>query len=194
MSVASRSLELLRRVGPITLGAIAARAGANAATKFLLNWRHNVAIHRSATVDTDAKFGTDGTIRIGADCRVREQAKILPAGGYVTVGANSLVNMFTILYGQGGLDIGEDVLIGPHTTIVPANHRFERRDVPVRTQGLEQEGIVIGDDVWIGSNCVVLDGVTVGEGAVVAAGSVVTESVQEYAVVAGAPAEQIDTR
>jgi acetyltransferase-like isoleucine patch superfamily enzyme len=99
-----------------------------------------------------------------------------------------------MLLGAGSIRIGTDVLIGPHTVITASNHTFSDPDTSIVRQEISKEGIDIHDDVWIGANCTILDGVTLGEGAVVAAGSVVTESVPEYAVVAGAPAKQVKTR
>ncbi|MFD1597927.1 acyltransferase [Halobellus rarus] len=194
METIRSAVALLSEKGPVTFSAIVRSRVAGELRRLALNARHNTSIHRSATVDWDTKFGTDGRIRIGQDCRIRKNAVIMPSGGRVRIGSNSLVNVFGTLLGQGGLEIGRDVLIGPHTTVVAANHTFENPDVPIDEQELSREGVEIGDDVWIGSNCTVLDGVTVGEGSVIAAGSVVTESVPEYTVVAGVPAEPIGTR
>jgi acetyltransferase-like isoleucine patch superfamily enzyme len=104
------------------------------------------------------------------------------------------VNVFGTLLGHGSIRLGTDVLVGPHTTIVAANHTYTDPDVPVARQDVSREGIEIHDDVWIGANCTILDGTTIGEGSVVAAGSVVTESVPPYTVVAGVPAEEVAKR
>ncbi|WP_434531453.1 acyltransferase [Haloarcula sp. NS06] len=99
-----------------------------------------------------------------------------------------------MLLGHGSIRIGTDVLIGPHTVLAAANHTFSDPKAPIIQQEISKEGIKINDDVWVGANCTILDGVTLGEGSVVAAGSVVTEPVPENAVVAGVPAKQIGTR
>ncbi len=62
------------------------------------------------------------------------------------------------------------------------------------SQGLNKKGIKIGDNVWIGAGCTILDGVEIGTGSVVAAGSVVTKSVESYTIVAGVPAKVIKKR
>jgi acetyltransferase-like isoleucine patch superfamily enzyme len=125
---------------------------------------------------------------------VHKHVIVSPWGGHIKIGPNCTVNPYSILYGHGGLEIGEGVRIAARTTIIPANHNYDDPEVPIRKQGLTREGIQIGDDVWIGANCTILDDVEIGNGAVIAAGSVVTESVQEYAIVAGIPAEQIGDR
>lgn len=194
MSKLPQSLQLFTKVGLTNFLAIASQVTANRFKKFLLNRRGNISIESSAVVDSEAKFGTNGPINVGANCKIRKHATILPSGGHVNIGSGGLVNLFSILQGQGGLEIGDNVLIGPQTTIVSCNHKFEKRDVPVKSQGFSEEGVVIGNDTWIGNGVTVLDGVNIGEGSVVAAGSVVTKSFPEYSVIAGVPAKKIETR
>jgi acetyltransferase-like isoleucine patch superfamily enzyme len=115
-------------------------------------------------------------------------------GGFVEIGANCSVNPYTILSGSGGITIGNDVRIAHHTIIMAANHIFDDPAVPIRTQGVTRKGIKINDDVWIAAGCRILDGVEIGKGAVIAAGSVVTKNVAPYTVVAGIPARKIRER
>jgi acetyltransferase-like isoleucine patch superfamily enzyme len=78
--------------------------------------------------------------------------------------------------------------------VVPAGHNFERVDIPIRKQGSLMKGIVIEDDVWIGCGCRILDGVRIGRGSVIGAGSVVNKNVPEYSVVVGVPGRVIKNR
>ena len=88
--------------------------------------------------------------------------------------------------------IGDDVMMGPNVSIYTRNHAFERTDVPMNTQGVSDEKIVvIENDVWIGANSIILPGVTVSKGAIIGAGAVVTKDVPEYAIVGGNPAKVI---
>jgi acetyltransferase-like isoleucine patch superfamily enzyme len=190
----SSALQLLLKRGPFTFATIAKSNLAGTVRKLVLNRRHNITIHRTADVESDTKFGVNGEIVIGRDCTISRSVVIAPSHGRIELGVNSLANVSTVLLGHGDLTIGENVLIGPHTTIVAANHSFDDRDVPIASQTISAEGIEIHDNVWIGSNCVVLDGVTIGEGAIIAAGSVVTDSVPEYTIVAGVPAREIRER
>jgi acetyltransferase-like isoleucine patch superfamily enzyme len=119
---------------------------------------------------------------------------ILSHGGDIVIGDDCSVNPYSILYGHGGLKIGDKVRIASHTVIIPGNHKFGRVDIPIFRQGVTMKGIVIDDDVWIGANCTILDGVSIGKGAVIGAGSVVTRDVEPFSVVAGVPARVITTR
>lgn len=112
----------------------------------------------------------------------------------VQVGSNAFIGRGSFVHGGGGVSIGNDVLIGPGVKIWTTDHRFDSRALPMRQQGHDFGPVSIGDDVWLGANAVVLKDVTIGEGAVVAAGSVVTKDVPPYAVVAGVPARQIGVR
>jgi len=99
-----------------------------------------------------------------------------------------------VLYGHGGLEIGNNCLIAAHVVFVPENHRFDQSDLLIREQGVIQKGICIEDDVWVATRVVVLDGVTIGRGAVIGAGSVVTKDIPAYAVAYGTPARVVGQR
>lgn len=112
----------------------------------------------------------------------------------VKLGNNLIFNRNVSITARSRVTLGENVLLGPNVVINDSNHLFSDIDLPINKQGHTAEEIIIEDDVWIASNCVILKGVHVGKGAVVAAGSVVTKDVPPYAVVAGVPARQIKTR
>lgn len=135
-----------------------------------------------------------GRIEIGRDGLIKPHAMLIAYGGSIVIGDRVSINPFSILYGQGGLRIGSDVLIAAHVTIIPANHRFDRPDVIIRKQGEDRRGITIGDDVWIGTGARILDGITIGTGSVIAAGAVVRSDVPPYTVVAGVPARPVKKR
>lgn len=88
---------------------------------------------------------------------------------------------------QGGIYIGDNALIGHNVVLATLNHE----ENPQKRGNLIPAPIKIGNDVWIGSNATILAGVTVGDGAIIAAGAVVTKDVGENAVVAGVPARYI---
>ncbi|GAA1972249.1 DapH/DapD/GlmU-related protein [Microbacterium pumilum] len=111
--------------------------------------------------------------------------------GNLTFGADCSVNPFAVIRGE--ITMGDGVRIGAHTSILGFNHRMSP-DAPVFTQGIFSKGITIGDDVWIGSNATILDGVRVGSHVVIAAGAIVTKDVADWAVVAGNPARQLRDR
>lgn len=111
----------------------------------------------------------------------------------IVIGRDSLIGEYTVIRGQGGVLIGNRVYTSPFTQIIAVNHVFNDPARPFKDQGITAEGIVIEDDVWIGSGAIITDGVHIGRGAVVAAGAVVTADVPAHTVVGGVPARVIKT-
>lgn len=112
----------------------------------------------------------------------------------VKIGDNVKLNQGVYLSGYGGIEIGDDVRVGANTIILSSDHSFDKKDIPIYKQKLKTAKVIIGRDVFIGCNVTILAGVKIGEGAVIAAGSVVTKDVVEYTVVAGVPAKKIKNR
>ncbi|HEV7346192.1 MAG TPA: acyltransferase [Devosia sp.] len=112
--------------------------------------------------------------------------------GDVELGGHCTVNPYAMISGR--VRCGDGVRIASHVSIVGFNHGFDDPDVPIHKQKHESLGISIEDDVWIGANAVVLDGVTVGRGAVIAAGAVVSKDVPPLAIVGGVPAKVVRYR
>jgi acetyltransferase-like isoleucine patch superfamily enzyme len=99
-----------------------------------------------------------------------------------------------IITAQGGVEIGDRTLIGYRTQILSANHIIPENHKQIFRSGHVLSKVIIENDVWIGANCVILPGVKIGEGAVIAAGSVVTKDVEPFFIVGGIPAKQIKIR
>lgn len=116
----------------------------------------------------------------------------LPHSG-IRIGKDSLIGEYSVIRGQGGVEIGDRVYTSPFTQIIAVNHVFDDPDRPFVEQGITAQGIVIEDDVWLGAGVIITDGVRVGKGAVVAAGAVVTKDVPPHTVVAGVPARPVKT-
>ena len=114
----------------------------------------------------------------------------LPHSG-IKIGHDSLIGEYNVIRGQGGVAIGDRVYTSPFTQIVAVNHLFSDHDRPFVEQGITAEGIVVEDDVWIGSGAIVTDGVCIGHGSVVAAGAVVTQDVPAHTLVGGIPARPL---
>lgn len=112
----------------------------------------------------------------------------------IEVGHRFSVNSGAILDGRGGITIGDDVMIGPHTAIYSSGHNFSRPDLPMTSLDHIMAPVVIGDDVWIGAHVCIPGGITIGHGAVVAAGAVVTKDVEDNMIVSGVPAQVIGKR
>ena len=108
-------------------------------------------------------------------------------GKNIRVGKNVFINTGCTMQDQGGIVIGNGVLLGHRCTIATLNHDMD----PARRQDLLPAPVHIGDNVWIGANVTILPGVTIGENAVVAAGAVVAKDVPANMVAAGVPAKVI---
>lgn len=108
-------------------------------------------------------------------------------GKNVTVGKNVFINSCCCFQDQGGITVGDDVLIGHQVVIATLNHDL----APEKRASMKAASVKIGKGAWIGSHATLLAGVTVGEGAVVAAGAVVTKDVPPRTVVGGVPARVI---
>ena len=135
---------------------------------------------------------------IGANVMIDAFVKIKFTGGLgdVTIGENSNVNSGTVIYSGNGVTIGSNVLIAANCTFAPTNHEYARRDIPIREQRFKPSkgGIVIEDDVWIGSNCVLLDGAILRKGCILGANSLVTGELEPYSVNVGSPAKLLKYR
>ncbi|MDP6155078.1 MAG: acyltransferase [Candidatus Thermoplasmatota archaeon] len=135
-------------------------------------------------------------VELGYNARLR--ANIAFAGS-VTLGDDVVVGHHSILWAIGGgenyIKVGNGTGLGAFTVLMTRFHQYRRKDVRFTKQGpVEGKPIIIGDDCWIGIRSIIMPGVTVGKGAVVGAGAVVTKSVQPYKVVAGNPAKIIGER
>ena len=112
----------------------------------------------------------------------------------IRIGARTIVNVGCYLSGEGGLEIGEDVLIGPHVKLLSAGHAIDEGDVIIARNRITRVKIRVEDGAWIGAGAIVLEGVTIGRGAVVAAGALVRQDVPSGMVAAGMPARLIRAR
>jgi len=111
----------------------------------------------------------------------------LPHAG-IWVGRNCYVGEQCLIRGQGGVHIGDDVLLAPRVQILAVNHVFENPSRPIMQQGITAQGVWVGDGAWIGAGAILLDGVRVESGAVVGAGAVVTQDVPPRTLAVGVPA------
>jgi acetyltransferase-like isoleucine patch superfamily enzyme len=112
----------------------------------------------------------------------------------IHIGNDVFVNRGALVTARTRIVIGDDVLIGARVIVDSGGHEYRDPAVPIRRQGMAASPITIGDDVWIGMQALILKGVELGRGCVVAAGAVVVESVADYAIVGGVPATVIGHR
>jgi acetyltransferase-like isoleucine patch superfamily enzyme len=114
-----------------------------------------------------------------------------PPEGFIHIGSNSTVGQGSLLYGNGGLTIGNNVMIAGQCAIIASSHNYDNADIPMIRQGYTAKGITIYDNVWIGAGARILDGVTVGEGSIVGANAVVNSTVAPGDRVGGIPARSL---
>lgn len=119
---------------------------------------------------------------------IRELGEELIIEENVGIAANTFIAV------RGKVIIRKNTIIGPGVSIHAENHKFEDINTPIRLQGASRKGIEIGEDCWIGSKVVILDGVKIGNHAIIAAGAVVTKDIPDYAIVGGVPAKVIKMR
>ena len=163
--------------------------------KIVIENAKNISIDNNVWIESNVTLGAyDGQISLGENTHLLPFVVLHTYSGYIHIGKNCTIHPFCVLYGHGGLTIGDNVRIATSTIIIPANHKYKDPDVAVREQGSSREGIIIGNDVWIGAGVRIVDGVRVGDGSIIAAGSVVTKSTPKYSVSAGVPAKVIDNR
>jgi len=122
-----------------------------------------------------------------------EKGAFFGDGTKIKIGDNSGIGLNC--YVVAPVAMGKNVMMGPDVIILTKNHRHDRVDVPMREQGRHPpKAVTIGDDVWIGTRAIILPGISVGTGAIIGAGAVVTKDVPEYAIAAGNPAQVIRFR
>lgn len=161
-----------------------------------LAWlRSQIDGHVPVSSQFDGPVHLAGRVRLqmGEHCRLGRGVFFETCGGQITLGSRVRINGGSVFVSYTCISIGNDCLIGEYVSIRDANHGTGP-GAPMRTQTHVSAPIVIGDDVWIARGAVVLKGVTIGSGAVVAANSVVNRDVPPGAIVGGSPARVLKMR
>lgn len=139
-------------------------------------------------------FGDRVTVGRFAIIRGSRQYGGAQLGEGLIVGNNSNIGPYCYVGCSGGIRIGSNVMMAPRCSLFAENHNFDDMSHTLKEQGVKRSPIDIEDDCWIASHSVILAGVTIGRGSVVAAGSVVTKSMPPYSIIAGVPARVIKSR
>jgi len=113
----------------------------------------------------------------------------------LSVGKNCRIGFDNVLQASGGIECGDDVLLGPDVKIWSVNHVTKRTDVTIWDQGYEFKKVVIGNGVWVGANTFIMPGADIGDHVIISAGSVVSgKRIEPYSILAGNPARKIGSR
>lgn len=129
-----------------------------------------------------------GTIAIGDGAWIEQGVVLHAFGGSIRLGRDVFVGPHTVIYGHGGVEIGDACLIAMHCRIVSSNHAVPPFGTDIRSQPDILLPTRIGRDVWLGAGVTVLGGVTIGDGCVVGAGAVVTKDLPAGSIAHGVPA------
>ncbi len=114
-------------------------------------------------------------------------------GKNIEIGDNSGIGMYSKV--PNDIIIGKDVMMGLNVTIFGSNHVFDRVDLPIRKQGMKKYSpVIIEDDVWIGSNVIIMPGLSIKKGTVIGAGAIVTKEFPSYSIIGGNPAKLLKSR
>lgn len=126
---------------------------------------------KNSCVEDNVYLSSGKNVKIGYDCHINENVFIQ------------------------GAEIGNHIMIAPNVAILNSMHNFDRTDIPMCKQGAAKTiNPVIEDDVWIGRSAIIMPGVKIGKGSIIASGAVVTKDVEPYSVVGGVPAKLIRKR
>lgn len=128
------------------------------------------------------KFGNDVTISRGV--MIRPSSYYGKDLGYgLEMGDNSSIGPYGYVGCSGKIVIGKNVMFGPKCSLFAENHVFEDTNSTIKSQGVSQKGIVVEDDCWIGSNVTILDGVRIGKGSVIGAGTLISKDIPDNSII-----------
>lgn len=168
-----------------------------------IRYARHLSVGRDFIVEDNAEVNcmTYRGIIAGDRVTIGKNAIIRPTNIYgsaigegLKIGNNSSIGPYSYIGCSGYIEIGDNVMMSPRVSIYAENHLFDHPDLTIKEQGVKREFVKIEDDCWIAANTVILAGVTIGRGSVIAAGSVVTKDIPPYSVVGGVPAKVIKNR
>ncbi|WP_395654481.1 hypothetical protein [Flavobacterium sp.] len=178
-----RGLLLLR--GKIFLG-----KGCSIKNKGNFSFGNNVTIEKHTTIDCYAseKIQIGSGSRIGAYSLVTCTSHLSKYGKGLKIGENSAIGRFSEFGASGGIEIGNNVIMGSYISFHSENHNYEDKLRLIREQGVTSNGIKLGNNIWVGAKVTFLDGSQVGDNSVVAAGAVVRGVFPNNVIIGGVPA------
>lgn len=148
-----------------------------------------------AKVSPKAEVDLTQNLRFGKGCVVSSFSKVKAMDGPVTVGGRSgFATGCFIAAGEAGIEIGENAIVGPNVNIVAVNYRTDQLDVHLEDLGSTSKGIKIGNNVWIGAGCTILDGAVIGDNTIVVANSLVNRRYKSNVILQGNPAKVLMKR
>ncbi len=159
----------------------------------------NISFGKNVTIDSNCqidgfshqKIQLGDCIKIGSYSTLSSTSHLSKFGKGLKIGNNSAIGQFTEFGAAGGIEIGNDVIMGSYISFHSENHNFSDNTKLIREQGVISKGIKIGNNVWVGAKVTFLDGCIVGNNSVVAAGAVVNGTYPDNSIIGGVPAKVI---
>ncbi|MBW3491682.1 DapH/DapD/GlmU-related protein [Bacillus sp. FDAARGOS_1420] len=164
--------------------------------KNLIEFGSGVTLEDYVLLDGLSKNGLKigNNVKIGSHSIVACSGSLKNLGKGLIIGDDSGIGDFSFFGAAGGIKIGSNVIMGQNVRFHSENHNFDRIDIPIKEQGVTNKGIAVGNDCWIGSGAVFLDGVEVGEGCVIGANTLVNKNIPAYSVAVGNPVKIVKSR
>lgn len=132
---------------------------------------------------------------IGEQCLISAGVSfVVTATGSITLGNRVYIGKSCVLASAIGITIGDNTMLAEFVSVIDADHGVEKNGIPIRDQELKPFPVTIGSDVWVGRGSAILKGISIGDGAIIGANSVVTHDVPPFAIVCGSPARMIKHR
>lgn len=162
--------------------------------------RHGAVIGSGCRIATSAQLGPGPFtyertgLKIGDRCHVDVGALVYTYGGTIAIGDHVYVGPYTVIYGHGGVVIGSDTLIAMGCSIVSSNHAIPCQRTRIRSLPDVKSQTTIGQDCWLGAGVKVMSGVTIEDGCIIGAGTVVTRDIPSYSIAVGTPARIVRSR
>ncbi len=173
-------------------------SGSQLAGGINLSYPRRIAIGKTVSISPRvtlrANTAANPGIAIGNGCSFQEACILSANQGRISVGHNCWLGPFCLVYGNGDVTIGNNVMIAARSSINTVSHHAGRCDMPMSEQGIYCAPVTIEDDVWIGMHAVVLQGVVIGRGSIIGAGAVVTSDIPPWSIAVGTPARVIKRR
>jgi acetyltransferase-like isoleucine patch superfamily enzyme len=169
--------------------------------KVKINNRSNLSFGKNCTLESlvriDAyakqKISFGSNVKIGSYTILSSTSHFSHFGIGLRMGDNSAVGEFSYFGAAGGIEIGDNVIMGQYISFHSENHNFSDKKASIREQGTSSQGIKLGNNIWVGAKVTFLDGTEIGDHSVVAAGAVVTGKFPPHSIIGGIPAKIIKT-
>lgn len=136
----------------------------------------------------------EGRIEIKNDVYIGQYCFLKPFRGKITINEGVNIGTFSRIGGSGDIEIGKNSLLANNVQMIAVEHIYKNASTPIKFQGTDIKKVKIGEDAWLGAYVIILAGVTIGDGAVIGAGSIVTKDIPPYSIAVGNPARIIKKR